>query len=240
MVSFCKRTEERNIIEEFCGMKHYYIYQETNIFHYNSVTWIFSSLHYRNMKYDRNLYDSFPHLSHIESTNRRLVFVYRHSMRMSLLTLYGRKIGASSSRNSRGGVSSNRILRSRSPEKWVEIRWSTKKYIAWMLPRRSRRRAPERPWDRRRPSRTIYKPAVPTSSPVPSLPSSPGSLFAALSSRFFTPRLILRMNLRENFFRILPTARRLDAERNCGGKRGEARATSSYRDWILFPHRAFY
>jgi len=39
----------------------------------------------------------------------------------------------------------NRILSSRSPEKWVEIRWSTKKYIAWMLPGRSRRRAPERP-----------------------------------------------------------------------------------------------
>lgn len=46
---------------------------------------------------------------------------------------------------------------------------------------------PERPWDRRRPSRTIYKPAVPTSSPGLSLSRSPllsqqlgGSLFTAL------------------------------------------------------------
>jgi len=64
---------------------------------------------------------SSPYLSDTESTNRRLVFIYRRSMRTSLLTLYDRKIGASSSRNSRGGVSSNRIPRSRSPEKWVEI-----------------------------------------------------------------------------------------------------------------------
>lgn len=96
------------------------------------------------------------------------------------------------------GVSGNRIPRSRSLEKWVEIRWSTKKYIVWMLPRRSRRRAPERPWDRRRPSRTIYKPAVPTSSPgVLSFWSSPAPFLQLWGSRFFTPRLILRMNLRE-------------------------------------------
>lgn len=96
-------------------------------------------------------------------------------------------------------VRRTRIFSSRSPEKWVEIRWSTKKYIAWMLPERSRRRAPERPWDRRRPSRTIYKPAVPTSSPgtLVSFRSSPAPFLRLWGSRFFTPRLILRMNLRE-------------------------------------------
>lgn len=96
-------------------------------------------------------------------------------------------------------VRRNRIPSSRSPEKWVEIRWSTKKYIAWMLPGRSRRRAPKRPWDRRRPSRTIYKSAVPTSSPgtLVSFRSSPAPFLRLWGSRFFTPRLILRMNLRE-------------------------------------------
>lgn len=67
-----------------------------------------------------------------------------------------------------------------------------------MLPRRSRRRAPERPWDRRRPSRTIYKPAVPFSlGTLVSFRSSPTPFLRLWGSRFFTPRLILRMNLRE-------------------------------------------
>lgn len=77
-----------------------------------------------------------------------------------------------------------------------------------MLPRRSRRRAPERPWDRRRPSRTIYKPAVSTSSPgALSFRSSPAPFLQLWGSRFFTPRLILRMNLRETSSTIFASYR---------------------------------
>lgn len=136
-----------------------------------------------------------------------------------------------------------RIPSSRSPEKWVEIRWSTKKYIAWMLPGRSRRRAPERPWDRPRPSRTIYKPAVPTSSPgtLVFFRNSPAPLFAALRLPILYAAPHFKDEFARNFFhelRVSQPLHRPDAERNCGGKRREA--ASSYRDWILFLHGACY
>lgn len=160
----------------------------------------------------------------------------------------------------RGGAPWNRIPRSRSSEKWVEIRWSTKKYMcSWMLPRRSHGAAPpERPWDRRRPSRTIYKPAVPTSSPgslvLFSFRSSLAAPFLRLwGSRFFTPRLILRMNLRETsshhllllrplLFLFLPRASASHRPIAVPTPReiAEREAASPYRDWILFLRGAFY
>lgn len=157
-------------------------------------------------------------------------------MWMSLSTLDARKIGTSSSRNSYGaavcrGTEFSRVVLQRSGSKFVEVpknissrccredRGEELRFVRGIVVA-PRERFISQPFRRARPT-------------LPFRPFRASRLpFCGFElSRFFTPRLILRMNLRENFFRqfrVSPPARRLDTERNCGGKRREA--ASSYRD----------